>query len=134
MKKYLVILFLFLMSCSSGEIKFSPEGGQLQHARVGMFYQQDVVLTFQGSGEVVSLSSSNFRAKITPNNSGLDIEPNFNNCEDISSRECNDYYKAVIRGVPKTKGVIVVEVIAKTYPTMYSKSQVFVKKYHVVVD
>ncbi len=34
-------------------------------------------MRFQGSGEVISFISSNFRAKLTPDNSGLDIEPSF---------------------------------------------------------
>lgn len=134
MKKYLIVLLMFLTSCSSSEIKFSPEEGRLQNARAGTFYQQDIVLTFQGSGEVIALSSNNFRAKITPDNSGLDLEPNFSGCEIISSESCNDSNKAVIKGIPKIKGVITVEIVAKTYASMYSKSQVFVKKYQIAVD
>lgn len=134
MKKFLVVLLMFLTSCSSSEIKFSPEEGWLQNARVGTLYQQDIVLTFQGSGEVIALSSNNFSAKITPDNSGLDLEPNFSGCEITSSKRCNDSNKAVIKGTPKTKGVITVEIVAKTYASMYSKSQVFVKKYQIAVD
>lgn len=84
MNKYLVVLLAFLTSCSSSEINFSPEGEILQNARVGTFYQQDIVLTFQGSGEVIALNSNNFRAKLTPDNSGLVLEPNFSGCEIIS--------------------------------------------------
>lgn len=134
MNKYLVVLLVFLTSCSSSEIKFSPEGEILQNVRVGTFYQQDIVLTFQGSGEVIALNSNNFRAKLTPDNSGLALEPNFSGCEIISLEKCNDANKAVIKGIPKTKGVIAVEIVAKTYSSMYSKSQVFVKKYQISVD
>lgn len=134
MKKYLIILFMFLISCSSSKINFSPEGRELQNGKIGTFYQQSVVLTFQGSGEVIALSSNNFKAKLTPGNSGLDIEPKFNGCEDLSSERCNNYNKVVIKGVPKIKGVIYVEIVAKTYASMYSKSQVFVKKYKITVD
>jgi hypothetical protein len=134
MKKYLIILFMLLTSCSSSKIKFSPEGEDLQKARIGTFYQQGVVLTFQKSGEVIALSSNNFKAKVTPDNSGLDIEPNFSECVNLSSERCNDYKKAVIKGVPKIKGVISVEIVVKTYASMYSKSQVFVKKYQIVVE
>ncbi|EOC6627349.1 hypothetical protein [Cronobacter sakazakii] len=134
MKKCLVFIFMLLTSCSSSEMKFHPEVGNLQNARVGKFYQQYVVLTFQGSGEVVSLSSSNFRAEVTPDNSGLNIEPDFSSCENNPSERCGNYNKAVIKGIPKTKGVITVEIVAKTYASMYSKSQVFVKKYQIAVD
>ncbi|MCZ9425794.1 hypothetical protein [Klebsiella pneumoniae] len=40
----------------------------------------------------------------------------------------------VISGVPRIKGVITVEIVAKTYASMYSKSQVFTKKYQINVD
>ncbi|WP_227644290.1 hypothetical protein [Klebsiella pneumoniae] len=77
MKKYLICLFVFLASCSSGKIEFYPSGGRLKNAKIGTFYQQGLVMRFQGSGEVISFVSSNFRAKLTPDNSGLDIEPSF---------------------------------------------------------
>lgn len=134
MKKYLFVFLMFLTSCSSSEIKFSPESGNLKNARAGTFYQQDIVLTFQGSGEVIALSSNNFRAKVSPDNSGLELEPNFSGCGIISAERCNDSNKAVIKGIPKTKGMITVEIVAKTYASMYSKSQVFVKKYQISVD
>lgn len=134
MKKNLIILFVFLTSCSSSEINFSPEGGELQNARVGAFYQQNVVLTFQKSGEVIALSSNNFKAKITPDKSGLDIEPNFRGRVNLSSEKCNDYNEVVITGVPKIKGVIYIEIVFKTYASMYSKSQVFMKKYKIDVN
>lgn len=134
MKKFLMIFFMFLTSCSSSEIKFFPEGEELKNAKIGTFYQQGVVLTFQGSGEVITLSSNNFKAKVTPDNSGVDIEQNFSECVNLSSARCNDYNKIVIKGVPKIKGVISVEIVAKTYASMYSKSQVFVKKYQITVE
>lgn len=134
MRKLIFFLFLFLTSCSSGEIIFSPEGERLQNARVGTFYQQNVVLTFHDSGEVITLGSNNFRSKVTPGNSGLDIEPNFSRCENISSEVCNDSNKVIIKGVPKIKGIVTIEIVAKTYASMYSKSQVFVKKYQITVD
>lgn len=52
----------------------------------------------------------------------------------------NDFNKGsspnelVISGVPRIKGVITVEIVAKTYASMYSKSQVFTKKYQINVD
>lgn len=130
----MVVLLMFLTSCSSSGIKFSPESGNLKNARTGTFYQQDIVLTFQKSGEVIALSSNNFRAKVSPDNYGLELEPNFSGCEIISAERCNDSNKAVIKGIPKTTGVITVEIVAKTYASMYSKSQVFVKKYQISVD
>ncbi|MBM7354603.1 hypothetical protein [Lelliottia amnigena] len=135
MRKFLIFLFVFLASCSSSKIKFTPEGGKLPNAKVGTFYQQNVVLVFQGSGEVISLNPNNFRVKITPEHSGLNVEPNFSGCENVYSVKCNDYYsKPVIKGVPNTKGMITVEIVAKTYPSMYSKSQIFIKKYQISVD
>lgn len=133
MKNISIILFIFLTSCSSSEIKFNPEMEALKNAIIGTFYKQIVVLKFDGSGEVVSLSSNNFRAKITPEDSGLEIEPDFSKCEYIDSERCNNYNKVVIRGVPKIKGVITIEIVAKTYSSMYYRSQAFVKKYHVTV-
>lgn len=134
MKKYIIFLFVFLVSCSSSKIEFYPGSERLKNAKTGTFYQQSVVMKFQGSGEVISLSSSNFRAKLMPSNSGLDIEPNFSGDERIDSKKCNDHTKLVIKGVPKIKGVITVEIVVKTYASMYSKSQVFVKKYQIAVD
>ena len=67
MKKYLICLFVFLASCSSGKIEFYPN-------------------------------------------------------------------ELVISGVPRIKGVITVEIVAKTYASMYSKSQVFTKKYQINVE
>ncbi|EPK6857205.1 hypothetical protein PZW76_27500, partial [Klebsiella pneumoniae] len=87
MKKYLICLFVFLASCSSGKIEFYPSGGRLKNAKIGTFYQQGLVMRFQGSGEVISFVSSNFRAKLTPDNSGLDIEPSF------MGNEKNDFKK-----------------------------------------
>ncbi len=134
MKRFMIFLFVFLTSCSSGEITFTPDSGELPNAKVGAFYQQDVVLAFQGSGESIPLSSNNFRVKITPEHSGLNVEPNFSGCENNDSAKCNDYSKAVIKGVPRARGMITVEIVAKTYASMYSKSQVFVKKYRISVD
>ncbi|MDF9719208.1 hypothetical protein P4S07_005350 [Serratia marcescens] len=114
-EKNLIILFVFLTSCSSNEINFSPEGEELKNARVDAFYQQNVVLAFQKSGEVVALSSNNFKAKITTDKSGLDIEPNFRGCVNLSSEKCNNYNEVVITGVPKIKGVIYIEIVFKTY-------------------
>lgn len=48
MKKYLICLFVFLASCSSGKIEFYPSGGRLKNAKIGTFYQQGLVMRFQG--------------------------------------------------------------------------------------
>lgn len=81
-----------------------------------------------GSGEVISFISSNFRAKLTPDNSGLDIEPSFMGNEKNDFNKGSSPNELVISGVPRIKGVITVEIVAKTYASMYSKSQVFTKK------
>ena len=126
MKKYLICLFVFLASCSSGKIEFYPSGGRLKNAKIGTFYQ--------GSGEVISFISSNFRAKLTPDNSGLDIEPSFMGNEKNDFNKGSSPNELVISGVPRIKGVVTVEIVAKTYASMYSKSQVFTKKYQINVD
>ncbi|WP_242411619.1 hypothetical protein [Klebsiella pneumoniae] len=134
MKKYLICLFVFLASCSSGKIEFYPSGGRLKNAKIGTFYQQGLVMRFQGSGEVISFVSSNFRAKLTPDNSGLDIEPSFMGNEKNDFKKGSSPNELVISGVPRIKGVITVEIVAKTYASMYSKSQAFTKKYQINVD
>lgn len=54
--------------------------------------------------------------------------------------EKNDFNKGsnpnelVISEVPRIEGVITVEIVAKTYASMYSKSQAFTKKYQINVD
>ncbi|MHB7473500.1 hypothetical protein ACYCMQ_16485, partial [Klebsiella pneumoniae] len=115
MKKYLICLFVFVASCSSGKIEFYPSGGRLKNAKIGTFYQQGLVMRFQGSGEVISFISSNFRAKLTPDNSGLDIEPSFMGNEKNDFNKGSSPNELVISGVPRIKGVITVEIVAKTY-------------------
>ncbi|MCS5961034.1 hypothetical protein LNP74_22395 [Klebsiella pneumoniae subsp. pneumoniae] len=71
-------MFVFLASCSSGKIEFYPSGGAVEKCQDrGRFISKVWLVRFQGSGEVISFISSNFRAKLTPDNSGLDIEPSF---------------------------------------------------------
>lgn len=52
----------------------------------------------------------------------------------LSSEKCNNHNEVVITGVPKIKGVIYIEIVFKTYASMYSKSQVFMKKYKIDVN
>ncbi|MCS5933190.1 hypothetical protein LNQ03_32475 [Klebsiella pneumoniae subsp. pneumoniae] len=62
---------------------------------------------------VISFISSNFRAKLTPDNSGLDIEPSFMGNEKNDFNKGSSPNELVISGVPRIKGVITVEIVAK---------------------
>ncbi|PWX98735.1 hypothetical protein DKM48_27580, partial [Klebsiella pneumoniae] len=73
-------------------------------------------MRFQGSGEVISFVSSNFRAKLTPDNSGLDIDQNFMGNEKNDFKKGTSPNKNQKSGETRIKGVKTKEILENTNP------------------
>ncbi|MGG6188185.1 MULTISPECIES: DNA cytosine methyltransferase [Pantoea] len=124
----LLSFILLIVSCSSPQIGFTPFWEILPDARVGVPYNQEIIIGTNLEDNPEFLTAENTKVDIYPADIGLQV---------LSNKKRRDglpvYNFLSISGVPSESGTVKVSISGFTYGSMYTKSGKFNKTYSLKV-
>jgi len=120
----LLSFILWIVSCSSPQIYFIPSEKMLPAARIGIPYNQKIIIGTNLEDNPEFLTAENTKVDIYPADIGLQI---------LSNKKRRDglpiYNFLSISGVPSKLGLVKITISGFTYGSMYTKSGKFNKIY-----
>ncbi|HHG9494111.1 TPA: hypothetical protein ACPY0B_000085 [Citrobacter farmeri] len=130
MRRDLILLpfILLIASCSSPQIDFVPMGELLPDARVGVLYNQKIIIGNNLESQPEFLTAENTKVDIYPADIGLQI---FSNKKRMDGLPIYNFLS--ISGVPSKSGLVKVSISGFTYGSMYTKSGRFNKTYSLEI-
>lgn len=130
MRRRLILLsfILLIVSCSSPQIGFAPLGKILPDARVGVPYNQEIIIGTNLEDNPEFLTAENTKVDIYPADIGLQVV-----CNNKRRDGLLIYNFLSISGVPSKSGLVKVSISGFTYGSMYTKSGRFNKTYSLEV-
>ncbi|WP_346827798.1 hypothetical protein [Serratia inhibens] len=124
----LLSFILLIVSCSSPKIDFDPLGEVLPDAKVGVPYNQEIIIGTNLENNPEFLTAENTKLDIYPADIGLQV---------ISDKKRRDglpiYNFLYISGMPSKSGLVKISISFVTYGSMYTKSGRFNKTYSLEV-
>ncbi|WP_413742916.1 hypothetical protein ACL2XO_13265 [Sodalis sp. RH15] len=130
-----ISIIFFVTACTSTKVSFKPAEDYLPNAQLNQYYSGVILANFNSNGELLPFSKRNSSVKITPVDSGLYSEPDFENCSNADkSNKCGYHDYILIKGMPRKRGEVQVEVTVRTPPNMYTKAGYFNKYYSIKIE
>ena len=115
---------LLVVSCSSPQVEFIPHGKTLPDAKVGVPYNQEILIGTNLEDNPEFVTSENAKIYIYPTDIGLQVH---------STKKRRDglpiYNFLSISGVPLKPGVVIFSISGFIYGSMYTKNGEFNKTY-----